>query len=233
MNRKGFSNIGLIVILIIVLAGAASYFVLTQQGAPSAGKSQAINTTDKALTQPSTQDEISNWKIYRNKENGYEFKYPGTWLEGDSYPYGNDTDLIYESDEICDEPSSDDPDKYWAGLRCNTPAKIYVAAFSKSIFIEPEDKVPSSFDEYSKLVVKHDERLPGYVLTAVKSFDVLNHRGARLTGYKEDATYKKEQIMIELSHDIVLNIELSYLPRYENHVLPVFDDIISTLKFTK
>jgi len=173
-------------------------------------------------------------KTYLNETNGYSFNYPGTWVEGDIRPYGNDTDLVLPPELSCTETVSNSADLKWPGLDCKIPAKIYVASFEKDIFIATGSAVPESFDEYIGLVVENGERdLFGYVYTAVNNFDILEHRGARMSAYLKEGTSRKEQLMIELSADTVLSIDIDYLPQYESQALSAFERVISTLRLEK
>lgn len=84
MNQRGFVNIALI-ILVVVLVGAGSYFVFVKKPADQPTppeQTQARNNTQPtqppANNQPSPtpKDETANWKTYRNENLGFEFKYP-------------------------------------------------------------------------------------------------------------------------------------------------------------
>lgn len=60
MDQKGFTNIILIVLIVIVVA-IAGYFILFKP-APSGG--------------PEGEEELADWKTYRNDEYGFEIEYP-------------------------------------------------------------------------------------------------------------------------------------------------------------
>lgn len=86
MNQKGFANIALIV-LVVVLASTAGYFVLRKPAAPPPEplSSQAIlpaNQTPPATNNVITpkinlpSDSTVNWKTYHNTQYGFSFKYP-------------------------------------------------------------------------------------------------------------------------------------------------------------
>lgn len=62
MNQKGFSNIVLVVI-IIVLVGVAGYFTFVKKLGPLA-------------QQPAPKDEIIGWETYNNNSLGFSIKYP-------------------------------------------------------------------------------------------------------------------------------------------------------------
>jgi hypothetical protein len=231
-------TIAIILVVFIILEGAIVQFAIEQR---TEGELVAATTIPRR-SRTATSIDTTSWKTFEsknisfiaasNKNYEYEFKYPSDWVNGDVYPYGNDTDLVYSLKGVCDNPGKENQeDLYWAGLKCDEPARIYVANFPKNIFIEATDIVPASFDQYGGLVIKHDENFPGYVFTSIKNFNILNHRAIRLSGYKKNATYKSEQVLVEMSADVVLNINLRYLPSYESKMMSVFDGIVSTLKF--
>ncbi len=74
MNQKGFTNIALVVLVIIILLGVVGYFTLMNK---PASPNNVINQqqTNNPVT-PTIQDETVNWKTYRNDKFGFEFKYP-------------------------------------------------------------------------------------------------------------------------------------------------------------
>ena len=83
MNNKGFTNI-ILIVLVVVFAGIAGYFALVKKQEPVA---QQTTTPPPATTKTSTPpaatptpvDEIANWKIYHNEKYAFEVKYPPTF----------------------------------------------------------------------------------------------------------------------------------------------------------
>jgi len=87
MNQKGFANIVLILI-IVVLAGAAGYLYWTSKTAKPVEQGRTINTqlpqqtpspqTNNTVTPPSQKpsDETANWETYTNSQYGFSFRYP-------------------------------------------------------------------------------------------------------------------------------------------------------------
>ena len=76
MNQKSFANI-ILVIIVVVLVGAAGYFAFVKKPAPIA--------QDKTL--PSTQntvppDKTAQWRTYTNTEYKYRVSYPPEWELG-------------------------------------------------------------------------------------------------------------------------------------------------------
>jgi hypothetical protein len=79
MNNQGFSKIGILVILIVLISGG----ILIWQY-PKTSK-QAELLEKKAIEQPvktpeqPVKDETADWKIYKNEEFGYKINYPDNW----------------------------------------------------------------------------------------------------------------------------------------------------------
>lgn len=69
MNQKGFANIVLIV-LVVILAGAVGYFVFLQ-------KSQTVQIPSQ--TPSRQQNETTDWKTYQNAQYNLSIKYPNDW----------------------------------------------------------------------------------------------------------------------------------------------------------
>ncbi|OGL66238.1 hypothetical protein A3B21_02130 [Candidatus Uhrbacteria bacterium RIFCSPLOWO2_01_FULL_47_24] len=71
-----------IILLSAALIGAVGYFVVTKnRPAPIVPSQTSIDATQTANPTPtpdqsSPTNEIANWKIYRNEEYGFEFRYP-------------------------------------------------------------------------------------------------------------------------------------------------------------
>ncbi|MBI2034050.1 MAG: hypothetical protein HYT13_03065 [Candidatus Liptonbacteria bacterium] len=82
MNQKGFANI-ILVLVIIVLVGTIGYFALIKGPTPTV--QQTSTPTKVPVTQqptpvtPTPSNETTNWKIYRNEEYSFEMKYPSNW----------------------------------------------------------------------------------------------------------------------------------------------------------
>jgi hypothetical protein len=84
MSRRGFVNIYL-VLIIVILAGTLGYFALTRKQ----GEVTPQTTTTPVATQisrspmptPSVADEVMNWNTYQDKQYGFGIKYPSQWLQ--------------------------------------------------------------------------------------------------------------------------------------------------------
>ena len=76
MNQKGFANIILIVV-IVILVGAVGYFAFVKKSEPVAQQPTPSVTTQTPTSQqpsPTPVSETANWKTYRSET--FEFKYP-------------------------------------------------------------------------------------------------------------------------------------------------------------
>jgi len=67
MNQKGFANI-VMVLVIVILVGVAGYFVFVKKPTPTVQQMSAPT--------PAKQAETVSWRTYENKRFNYSFKYP-------------------------------------------------------------------------------------------------------------------------------------------------------------
>lgn len=78
--KKGFINI-VLVIAIILLAGAGGYLALTKKsGLPKNGALNDHVVVPVAQQTPATDSKISGWKTYANEKYGYSLSYPNNWI---------------------------------------------------------------------------------------------------------------------------------------------------------
>lgn len=86
MNQKGFVNI-LLTVLVVVLAGTVGYLTLVKkQPQPS---TQLTPTPTGTAPTPTPKSETTNSKTYRNDKFGFEFKYPTDFeLRADEFSIG-------------------------------------------------------------------------------------------------------------------------------------------------
>jgi hypothetical protein len=80
MNQKGFANI-ILVVVIVVLVGAVGYFtfvkksgLIVQQPAPTPAQ-----TNTPVSPTPTPKNETANWKTYVDDKNHFSFNYPLNW----------------------------------------------------------------------------------------------------------------------------------------------------------
>ena len=85
MNQKGFSNIVLIVLIVIVLAGVVGYMALVKKSAPTEQSNNVQNvqptppTTTNNLPPPPVAKETSGLKTYSDNSLGFTFQYPNDY----------------------------------------------------------------------------------------------------------------------------------------------------------
>lgn len=82
MNQKGFTNIVLVVAIIVILIGAVGYFALmnkpkpiTQQPTPTQTKTHVSPTPTQEPT--TTSNVPTTWKTWRSDVYGFSIRYPG------------------------------------------------------------------------------------------------------------------------------------------------------------
>ena len=81
MNQKGFANI-ILVVMVVILLGTVGYFAFVKKFAPVAQQptptpTQTTNPTKTPVsTTPTQKNETTDWKTYKNGQYGFEFKYP-------------------------------------------------------------------------------------------------------------------------------------------------------------
>src|SRR3989338_9531065 len=92
MNQKGFVNIALI-ILVVIIAEMAGYFALHKT--PSTPASQGVDQIQNPTQTKVTKSEIKNWKTYRNEELNFEVRYPDEYKI--SVQNGKDLGINYSS----------------------------------------------------------------------------------------------------------------------------------------
>ncbi|MBI5732215.1 MAG: hypothetical protein HY982_02545 [Candidatus Magasanikbacteria bacterium] len=90
MNQKGFANI-ILVVVIVILVGAVGYFAFVKKSEPVAQQPtptpiQVTNTPKSNPTPtPTPADPTANWKVYSNTRYAYTIKYPTNWFADTTY----------------------------------------------------------------------------------------------------------------------------------------------------
>ena len=115
MNQKGFANI-ILVVVIVILVGAVGYFALVKKSEPIAQQptptsTQTITPTKPPVSPtPTTPSETANWKTYTNTKYGISIKYP---------PYNNELKALGGniSVEVLDDTKPEEgPGAFWTGV---------------------------------------------------------------------------------------------------------------------
>ena len=78
MNQKGFANI-ILVVVIIILVGAIGYFTFVKKSESVAQQSTLTLTKTLVSPTPTTPSETANWGTYKNTTYGFEFNYNPKW----------------------------------------------------------------------------------------------------------------------------------------------------------
>lgn len=85
-NKKGFVNIALVVLILVILVGSVGYFVFVKRSEPiteqltlSPVQSMTSTKTAVSLSPASTSDKTANWETYTNTTLGFSIKYPTDW----------------------------------------------------------------------------------------------------------------------------------------------------------
>jgi len=83
MNQKGFANI-ILVVVIVILVGAVGYFAFVKKSEPIAQQptptpTQTTTLTKTPISPTPTPDKTTNLKTYTNNLYGYQIKYPKDW----------------------------------------------------------------------------------------------------------------------------------------------------------
>lgn len=86
MNQKGFANI-ILVVVIVIIAGAVGYFALVKKSEPVAQQPTPIPTLTQIKTPvsptPTPKDETANWQVYKDQK--FQLSIPPQWHKN---PYG-------------------------------------------------------------------------------------------------------------------------------------------------
>jgi len=75
MNQKGFANI-ILISVIVILVGATGYFVFVKKSEPIAQQPTPNQTKTPVSPAPTPTSKPTNLKTYTNTQYGFEFMYP-------------------------------------------------------------------------------------------------------------------------------------------------------------
>jgi len=82
MHQKSFSSsVILLSICFLILLGIIGFLLLKPRAQPSLTPSTQLSppTIPQPPTQPIPPEEPADWRLYRNEEYGFEFRYPEEW----------------------------------------------------------------------------------------------------------------------------------------------------------
>ncbi|KKT45500.1 MAG: hypothetical protein UW82_C0018G0015 [candidate division WWE3 bacterium GW2011_GWC2_44_9] len=83
INQKGFANVILILLIVVILVGAVGYFAFVKKSEPIAQQSPTPTPTQtqKPVSPTLTPDKTVNLKTYTDSNLNYSFQYPPTSCE--------------------------------------------------------------------------------------------------------------------------------------------------------
>jgi len=223
--NKGFANIIIIIIVVLIVAGAAGYFILTKEPASPKDNLQEQNTNQSnqpVQPIPISQIDTSSWKTYVSERDGYEIRFPKTYIcpEGNSRICADQNSrVVYEHLRLySDDIRSDDE---WPptlsfeieGLK-QKPAGQDFFEYINSQIGSPANQRPNI--EITK--IHNAVILNGHKMVKVES--IQDHQSVDLYFFEKDSTKFIRIFMARLK------------PEEANKRLQEINAIISSLKFS-
>jgi len=202
-NQKVFTSI-----VIIIVVSIAGYFALTK-------KSNNVNTAEP-LPFVSAQTDTSNWKTYTNTQYRFEFKYPETWMLGES-SFGEENLHVAVDPKVDPQEVMFKADLY----------KIDVPAGLISIYVEQCTTQAcyhvSGYDSFEKV------NIGGNSIEARK-YESSNEKNSPNPAYlgTHSITY-----YVDYGKNNEYRATITYVSDMSDKYLNEFNQILSTFKFTK
>lgn len=210
---NGFGVIGMILVIagLAIISGGAWYYRSQIQRSAGLASEATTSLEGQQVAQSNGAVEKTGWNIYKNEAYGFEIKYPEYLVANLNFK----TNPIYEAyrgEGFIDGASASDGEY---GSR-EVSQSLYIVIKKNDKF----DSVDKLFKEYSS--IEPDFGTP---------FDVKKMRNMSGITYEEKGGDSGSRSAIILHDAILIHIsEVSYAVRpTESH----FDEIISSLKFTK
>ena len=100
MNKKGFSNILIVIVIVVILLGVAGYFVFIKKVPLAILQTNTLSTTQSSTS--TLRDQTANWNTYRSEEYGFEMKYPNM-LQTEEYHYSLEKVTVFPPVRFKDE----------------------------------------------------------------------------------------------------------------------------------
>jgi len=211
MRQRGFALI--FVILIVLVVGVAAFFVGASRENIHSIQNQLAVKQSTPSTAPTT-NPMSNWKTYTNTKYLYEIKIPANWTVGTK---GGADESTFSSPVIGNNC------KYDSGELCQ---QFYFEASTDDGKLEPSFIISSN----DKVINKKESTINGYKAVEFEYFQALYFPSGRwqyviIVGngkFKYQLNYEENQ-----KGDTISPTN----PTWKEKTL--FDQIVSTLKFTK
>ncbi|MDO8592314.1 MAG: hypothetical protein Q7R92_00905 [bacterium] len=213
-NQKGFASI-ILVVVIVVIAGAVGYFAFVRKSEPIAGQIPTPTPTQTKTTTPTPKDETANWKTYRiSGYNGYEFKYP-------------QNDAVITGSEL--ENNILNASGYWSARGGVTEAAVID---SKSTFSVGRHGYIANLADCKKITWPNgstEELLIKKIINGITYYYGMYTGAAAGTSTRVDVYHA----FGGSGGDGCFELVISTSPSLVNRVSNVADQILSTFKFTK
>ena len=220
IKRQGFSSLALIIIILIILGGG--YWVWQNQLESEASKLAALSADiniEPSVTPSTPSVDTTDWRIYSNEEYGFEFKYP--------------PNLDINSAVTISVPMTGNP-KEIITLRSNetllTDSGRSFDGFA--IYVIPnqsQNSINSNLENEKTAQLNAKISIDGNNISGIQSSFTLNNRqGKILRGYSWDDI---ERFYVSLNGQDIL--VLAKLDQKEGSFDKIFDQILSTFRFTK
>lgn len=213
--QQGFIMPLLLAIVAVLVVGGGVYVYKNQKvekPVVDSGIEQSDQNQQKvdAQTPPVVAKEnISNWKIYTNKEYGFDLQYPKEWTH-------NNSNVTYNTILLMDFSSPDYKD-YSTYLGGDFPQTVIEKGGKFSIVVENlSPRLPYTFDQ-----LKKETSEPG----KIKEIKVGEERALLIDGVRVYFLHPKNGLLL-------FKLYLSSAPGEIKYYSSLFNQILSTFKFT-
>jgi len=235
-NQKGFANIVLVVVIVVILVGAVGYFAFVKKSEPIAQQPTPTSTQTKTPVSPTPipKDETANWKTYTNAQYGFEFRYPNAWISnpGMTSTDGRITSVINFVNRRFSIPEQNDV--LFDVIIWDVAKDI---EFHKKLGGQNITTFNDWFEQYYKNIesdnaaikVDNIEIIPNTI--SQKNSYLETYQQHIKIGHVRDLIYK--DLVIDLGDNKALIIEAYSLLSNKTEFSLTYNQILSTLKFTK
>jgi hypothetical protein len=217
MNQKGFTNI-ILIIVIVILVGAIGYFSLVKKYVPVAQPPTQISTQTKAPDQ-APKIETANWIIFNSvRDTGikpdFSFKHPLSWIQKGSIDGGAASYIpFYEKDKYsqkCDEPVN-------GATTCRVTGQV------ASALVSGPSMAPANieYDSETREVITIDGHQGTKITGSVKS-------GVELNAYIGKPGQKEIRVIVPNVNGIRFEFTMLIIDKTDDST---FNEILKTINF--